>query len=64
MQPEGASREVLEHHARTHPCEGGVYERVCPCGATVAIVCAACNEPVFMALADGTWCEHAQELSE
>lgn len=61
----GASEEVIRHHASEHPCPPGVPadERVCPCGSTVAICCGRCEEPVFVAVQPGSWCEHAEELA-
>jgi hypothetical protein len=61
--PIGASAEVIEHHARLHPC--GPQEAisvVCPCGTTHAICCMKCREPVFGAVMPGTWCRHAVDL--
>lgn len=60
----GASEEVIRHHAEQHPCpaETNVREVDCPCGATRALVCDGCREPVFIAVRPGTWCEHAQQL--
>jgi hypothetical protein len=62
----GASREVIEHHARQHPCGEHVGARHvwCSCGTTVALVCDACQQPVFMATRPGSWCPHAAGLVE
>lgn len=57
-----ASREVLGRHIEMHPCRAGTHQLVCPCGNTVVLVCDACEEPIFMAVAPSTWCEHAREL--
>ena len=59
----GASPEVLRHHAAQHPCrDAETFEVLCPCGSCVAICCAECRDPVFLAVLPGSWCEHAQEL--
>lgn len=57
----GLSDELIEHHADQHPCQSdGCYVTPCPCGSTIAISCDACREPVFVAVAPGTWCGHAE----
>lgn len=60
----GASVEVIRHHGREHArhCElGGVDERLCACGTAILIVCASCDEAVYVAVPPGEWCEHAAE---
>jgi len=59
----GASEEIVGEHARRHGCgpNAPMLEVVCPCGTTVLLVCARCGEPVFAAVAPGTFCVHAQE---
>lgn len=60
----GSSDEVIRHHASQHPCDSGSTRIECPCGDTIAIICDHCHEPVFVAVQPGTWCEHAQELTD
>lgn len=64
--PLGASEEVLRHHAEQHGCpedDSPPREVMCPCGTTVAIVCASCGDPVFICVKPGTWCQHATAAS-
>jgi hypothetical protein len=58
----GASEEVLDHHARQHPCDAGVTARTCPCGTTKAIICKGCGEILFVGVEPLTWCPHAAAL--
>ena len=59
--PVGASLEVLEHagnlHARRCP-DASAVTTVWPRGASSAIICSTCAEPVFVAALPGTWCAH------
>jgi hypothetical protein len=60
------SREVIEEHARNHPCGPNepVIQIPCPCGGCIALACSKCKNPVFVALAPETKepCEHAKEV--
>lgn len=61
----GASLEVIQHHIQLHghSCEGrGAIQTPCPCGTTLVVGCGTCREPVFIVVAPGAWCSHAEEL--
>lgn len=62
-----ASVELVQHHAREHARghgvdEVGLHDYVCPCGQTIALICAECRQPVFLATRTPEWCAHAVSL--
>jgi hypothetical protein len=62
----GASAEVLRHHAKRHErrCPSARANiGPCPCGPTHVIACDRCGAAVFVAVAPGTWCMHAEAVS-
>jgi hypothetical protein len=63
----GISEEVITHHSRQHIAECGEHPSFvipCPCHTTFAICCLGCRQPVFAAVKQGAWCQHADELRE
>lgn len=65
------SRELLNEHARRHAAEHAIpaerlrgHQATCPCGRTVVLLCALCDWPIFVAVRQGTYCEHAREMDE
>jgi hypothetical protein len=62
----GASEEVLRHHWQEHRrhCSGdGSYrEFECIHGNALAMTCQACNQPVYVAVMPGKWCECVASL--
>jgi hypothetical protein len=52
----GMSEETMRHHVDQHL-------KGCADDAT-AILCARCNEPMFVAAQPGTWCVHARQLAD
>ena len=60
----GASREVIEHHIKQHPCGNvAALNLFCPCRITVVLVCQGCGENVFAAVKPKRWCVHATQLT-
>jgi hypothetical protein len=63
----GASREVIEHHARLHDrtCPNGdAVVLMCEHRRTVVFVCTECLQTVFGVFAPGDPCHHAAEVRD
>ena len=62
MMPIPASTEQIKHHASQHECDAEPIQRLCPCGNALVLICAKCDELLFLVLL-GKWCKHAEQLA-
>lgn len=51
------------HYRHRGRCRGaGVEGMVCECGTTRSVRCAACGDPLIVAVVPGPLCRHAEEI--